>query len=173
MRRRHPHRPAQLALGLAATLTLACPSGGGPAGGGTPPPPTATAQAAAAAKHFGAVFAMQKNEPLAAACGRIQAEGATETVQVSGVIDSVCQKMGCWMVLRDGETKARVLMRNHEFFLPKDVAGRRAVVEGELKVRELSENLAKHYEEDRGGDPSKVTGTAREHTLVAAGVAID
>ena len=55
--------------------------------------------------------------------------------------------MGCWMRLSDGTNTTRV-KTNHDFFLPKDIAGQNAIVYGTFKVTEISEDDAKHYNEE-------------------------
>src|SRR5690606_6877092 len=55
-----------------------------------------------------------------------------QVVKTEGEITQVCQAMGCWMELRpDAESPGiRVPMANHSFFLPRDVTGHRATIEG-------------------------------------------
>jgi hypothetical protein len=117
---------------------------------------------------FGSPLSKTSAEPLATVAGRLGE--AAETVQVSGTVDSVCQKAGCWMVLKDGETTARIFTKGHGFFLPKDIAGQKALVEGEIKAKTISEKFAKHLEQDNGGDPDKVKGDQRELVMDATTV---
>jgi hypothetical protein len=95
-----------------------------------------------------------------------------KTVRVEGVVRKACQRKGCWMELAEGEKGAgvRVTFKDYGFFVPVDSAGALARVEGVVKVSELSEDMAKHYESEgaivpRGGD-----GKPREVQLVATGV---
>lgn len=68
-----------------------------------------------------------------------------QVVRTEGEISAVCQNMGCWMELRDERARAvRVPMAGHSFFLPRDVSGRRALVEGPLNVRPLSAAEREH-----------------------------
>jgi hypothetical protein len=68
-----------------------------------------------------------------------------QVVRTEGEISAVCQSMGCWMELRDERSRAvRVPMAGHAFFLPRDVSGRRALVEGPLQVRPLSAAEREH-----------------------------
>ena len=83
-----------------------------------------------------------------------------------------CQKKGCWMELASSDKGAgvRVTFKNYGFFVPLDAAGSAARVEGVVKVSELTEDMARHYEAEgaivpRGGD-----GKPREVQLVASGV---
>jgi len=121
--------------------------------------------------HFGGAFALGEAKPL----GQVLAsatDGQELNVRVSGQIDKVCQKMGCWMVVRDGTTEARVVMKDHAFTIPVDSKGKPAQVEGLLKVKVFTEAQAKHLAEDGGADPSKVTGETKEFILTATAVEI-
>lgn len=95
-----------------------------------------------------------------------------KTVRVEGQVRKACEKKGCWMELAEGAKGAgvRVTFKDYGFFVPLDAAGSSARVEGVVKVTELSESMAKHYEAEgalvpRGGD-----GKPREVQLVATGV---
>lgn len=52
-------------------------------------------------------------------------------VKLTGNIESVCQMTGCWMdmELGNGET-VHVTFKDDAFLLPKDAAGKKAVIEG-------------------------------------------
>ena len=138
-----------------------CPHGGGE---GEEPQGPATGEG-----HFGAPFQLADATPL----GKAIEAGAGETpVKVSGTVEAVCQKKGCWMVVKDGTESARVLMKDHGFAVPMDSRGKSVVVEGTLTSREFDEAQVKHLEADRGGDPSKVSGTRKEHVLTASAIEI-
>lgn len=121
--------------------------------------------------HFGGAFAIDQSKPLGAVLAGAT-DGQELTVRVSGQIDKVCQKMGCWMVVKDGDVEARVVMKDHAFTVPLDSKGKPAQVEGVLKVRVYSEAQAKHLAEDGGEDPSKVQGEKKELVLTATAVEI-
>ena len=96
---------------------------------------------------------------------------AGKNVLVRGRLTDVCQKKGCWTILRDGESSVRVRFLDYAFFLPSDAVGREALVEGEVSVRVLSEKDARHYaEETAGGSPEEIHGPQREVGFVARGV---
>lgn len=118
--------------------------------------------------HFGAAFALGEAKPLS----EVLAAAPEGAVQVRGEIDSVCQKAGCWMVLKEGEMKARILMKDHGFTVPMDAKGKSAVVEGTLEARTFNEKEVKHLEKDGGGDPSAVSGERKEYVLTASGIKI-
>lgn len=130
-----------------------------------------TPPADAASTHFGRAFQLSENEPLSAAAARVG--DAEETVQVSGTVEAVCKKKGCWMELKDGDTSAKVFTYAGEFFLPVGTAkGRKAVVEGKLKVKTMTEKFAQHLAEDQGEDPSKVTGPQRKIVIEAESISL-
>jgi hypothetical protein len=121
--------------------------------------------------HFGSTFAVTEASPL----GKVAAtatDGQELTVRVTGTIDKVCQKKGCWMVVKDGDFQARVIMKDASFTVPLDSTGKPAQVEGTLKVKVFTEAQAKHLAEDGGQDPSTVTGEKKEFLLTATAVEI-
>jgi len=120
--------------------------------------------------HFGQAFTLSDREALQAAATRLNDSGGGEKVLVTGTVDSVCKKKGCWMVIKDGDVTARVFTHAGKFFMPTGTnKGRQAVVEGELKAKTMSEKFAKHLAEDKGEDPSEVTGPTKEWVIQATG----
>lgn len=97
-----------------------------------------------------------------------------KTVALSGTVRKACEKKGCWMELattKDAKGPGvRVTFKDYGFFVPLDSAGRTAQVEGTVKVAELSEATAKHYEGEGAQVPRGKDGKPREVQLVALGV---
>lgn len=95
-----------------------------------------------------------------------------KTVRVEGQVRKACQKKGCWLELAEGAQGAgvRVTFKDHGFFVPVDSAGASARVEGVVKVTELAESMAKHYEAEGALVPRGDDGKPREVQLVATGV---
>lgn len=92
-------------------------------------------------------------------------------VLVRGRLSDVCQRRGCWTVVRQGDVQVRVRFKDYGFFLPTDSTGSEAYIEGVVKVVTLSEKDARHYEsESRNGAPESVTGPVREVEFTASGV---
>lgn len=118
--------------------------------------------------HFGAVFALKEAKPLATVLAA--AKDQKDPVQVSGTVDSVCQKKGCWLVVKDGDAQARILMKDHSFTAPLDCKGKNVVVEGTLESRTFTEAQVKHLEKDAGKDPTGVAGERVEYVLTATGL---
>lgn len=86
---------------------------------------------------------------------------------INGRVSSVCQKMGCWMILADGEDFARVDFDNHSFLIPKDSAGK-AKVYGHLVKKVLTDEQIAHYESEGAKNLKKVS-----YELVADSVMLD
>ncbi|WP_154222003.1 DUF4920 domain-containing protein [Marinicella rhabdoformis] len=85
---------------------------------------------------------------------------------MTGRITKVCQKMGCWMILTDGDDFARVDFNDHAFLIPKDSSGE-ARVYGYLKAKELSDEQIAHYQSEGAGELPK-----KSYEIVADSVMI-
>jgi len=97
-----------------------------------------------------------------------------KTVLLEGRVRKACERKGCWMELAaDDQPKSpgvRVTFKDYGFFVPLDSAGAQARVEGVVKVAELSEGHASHYESEGAVVPRGTDGKPREVQLVATGV---
>ena len=129
-------------------------------------------QALPSGKDFGAGITLEA--PLALSRGMLQPEDHTETpVLVRGRISDVCQRKGCWTILREGDSIVRVRFKDYGFFLPGDISGQEALVEGVVTIRTMSEREARHLAaETRGGKPDEVDGPQHEIGFVATGVRV-
>ena len=97
--------------------------------------------------------------------------GETTAHRMTGIIQEVCQKKGCFMVLAEGSHYARVTFQDYGFFVPKDSSGRNAVVYGTLTRQTLSKDEANHYETDVGRTGNHA-GDVDEYSIVARSVRI-
>ncbi|MEQ9404529.1 MAG: DUF4920 domain-containing protein [Cyclobacteriaceae bacterium] len=91
--------------------------------------------------------------------------------KITGTVESVCQMKGCWMTIKNDQNQSiRVTFKDYGFFVPKDIAGREVIIEGNAIKTELEEDMAKHYAEDAGKeyDPSM----KNEVSIVASGVLV-
>lgn len=119
---------------------------------------------------FGAGLTLSEATPLAEVV-RAPEDFEQRRILLHGKISDVCQRKGCWVVLRDGGEHVRVRFHDYSFFLPTDAAGAEAFVEGLVKVEELSEKAARHYaSESVDGDPDSISGPQREIGFTATGV---
>lgn len=121
---------------------------------------------------------------------KITAEGATNaynlaadhtkangfTGKVSGTVTGVCQAKGCWMTLDTGNgTTMMVTFTDYGFFVPKDITGKTAVIEGKAEIRTVSVDEQRHLAADAGKPQSeidKITQPKEELRFVADGVLI-
>jgi hypothetical protein len=97
-----------------------------------------------------------------------------KSVKIEGTVSKVCTVKGCWFVVRDDESDQtiRITSKGYRFFVPSDAKGQRATLEGDLSVKTLSEEEAKHLVADSGGDPGTVTGPQKEVQIAAVSVEI-
>jgi hypothetical protein len=143
-----------------------CPHGAGAGHEGGEPQGPATGTG-----HFGAPFS-KTDEPVALGQVLAAAEPPKDSVLIKGQVEAVCQKKGCWMVVKDGNESARVLMKDHSFAVPMDCRGKDVTVEGTLATRTFNEDQVKHLAKDGGGNPDEVSGERTEHVLTASGILI-
>lgn len=95
-------------------------------------------------------------------------------ILATGRVRAACTAKGCWMELAPSMEKeapgSRVTFKDYGFFVPLDSAGKTAKVEGVVKVAQLDEARAKHYEAEGASVPKGKDGKYREVQLVASGV---
>lgn len=72
-------------------------------------------------------------------------------IKLSGTIEEVCQKKGCWMNMNIGNGESmRVRFKDYAFFVPKDAAGKSVFIEGYAYTDTTTVAELKHYAEDAG-----------------------
>lgn len=98
-------------------------------------------------------------------------------IKVKGVVVEVCQSKGCWMTIDMGEDETmRVKFKDYGFFVPKDAAGKTAIMHGVVKKEMISVEELQHLAEDGGKSKeeiAKITEPQEELTFMADGVIID
>jgi hypothetical protein len=73
----------------------------------------------------------------------------TVAVKVKAKVLEVCSKKGCWMTFKvDDKNDAFVKMKDYAFFVPLDLIGKTAVLDGKAYVKTTSVAELKHYAED-------------------------
>ncbi len=105
---------------------------------------------------------------------------ADKFVRVCGKIDTVCAHKGCWIRLT-GPTGGETLFVKFTCpvggrLVPMEAEGRLAVVEGTLKLTEISEDEARHYAEDADASAdeiAKIVGPQKLINLHAPAAKID
>ncbi len=139
-----------------------------PAGAQSQP---AEPQAEAPWQHFGEAFTVASSVPAASVLGD-PAPHAEGPVRLTGELSEVCQKMGCWAVVRDGAGQSiRITMKDHAFGIAKDARGKACDVEGQLVKKDVDPAKLAHYESE-GGTHNPEAGKAEAWELVASSVAI-
>ncbi len=95
-----------------------------------------------------------------------------KTIALEGTVRKACSTKGCWMELATSEKGpgVRVTFKDYGFFVPPSSAGKVARVEGQVKLAELSEERARHYEGEGAIVPRGKDGKPREVQLVAYAV---
>ncbi len=97
-------------------------------------------------------------------------------VAVKGKIAQVCQAEGCWIKLKNeaGED-VFVKFKDHAFLVPKDLAGKQAIVYGTAVKKTVSVDERRHLAEDAGAskeDMAAINEPREELRIEATGVRI-
>lgn len=78
-------------------------------------------------------------------------------VKLSGVVNSSCQKKGCWMKMDMGNgEEMRVSFRDYGFFVPTNLGGESAVIEGIAFIDTIDVPFLKHLAEDAGKSQEEI-----------------
>jgi hypothetical protein len=95
---------------------------------------------------------------------------------VTGTVKQVCKSEGCWLRLDDGSKDGiMVKMKDHSFFVPKDIDGKTVYVSGKAVRKTTSVKELQHYAEDAGKSKeeiAKITEPKVEITMEATGVKV-
>ena len=96
-----------------------------------------------------------------------------KTVKMTGVVTQVCQAKGCWFEVAPSDKSRGVRIRSADYtiFVPRDSAGRTAVVEGTFRTTTLSAQEARHLAED--GAKVAGDGKAAQKEFQMAAVAVE
>ena len=103
-------------------------------------------------------------------------DSTKKDMKVTGEVVLVCQKKGCFMNLAmpNGETMY-VNFKDYAFFMPKDLAGKKVVIDGFAERKETSVEDLKHFAEDAKKSKeeiAKITKSKKEIVFEAKGVVI-
>jgi len=96
--------------------------------------------------------------------------------KVVGKVKEVCKAEGCWIKLerKDGST-VMVRAKDHAFVMPTSIEGKTVVVEGIASVKEVTEEMRKHYAEDAGKSKkeiAKIKGSEKDVQMAAKSVMV-
>lgn len=97
-------------------------------------------------------------------------------MKVEGEVVTVCKKKGCFMKLKtaNGETMM-VKFKDYAFFMPKDIEGRKVVIDGFAQRKITSVEDLQHYAKDAKKSEeeiAKITQPKKEIVFEAKGVVL-
>jgi len=93
-------------------------------------------------------------------------------IRVEGTIKEVCQHKGCWLKLTDGTKEITIRFKDYGFFVPKDAATSKVIVQGiftmepDMHVEHEAEEQAEGKEHAEGNEH----GEEKEHAEKAEDV---
>lgn len=102
-------------------------------------------------------------------------ENLGKTVRLKAHVIKVCKVKGCWMIIQSAKNSARVTFKDYGFFVPKNSAGKKVILEGIMTETVITEADARHYAEDDGKSKKeieKIKGDQKEYSFVATSVTI-
>lgn len=105
----------------------------------------------------------------------VASEGKKVEVKIKGEVVEVCQEMGCWIKIRNGNDLVTVKMKGHKWFVPKALAGKTIVLEGTAEFKVTSVDDLKHFAEDAGKSKAEVDAIKepkKEVMVVARGILV-
>lgn len=96
--------------------------------------------------------------------------------QVKGKVVEVCKAEGCWIRLQKADgSSMMVRAKDHAFLMPENIVGKTVLVDGSAMVKEVSEEMRKHYAEDAGkskAEIAKIKGPDKDVQFSARGVKV-
>lgn len=94
--------------------------------------------------------------------------------KIEGQVTEVCQAKGCWMILVDGDSYARVMFEDYGFFVPIETSMQRTRIYGVLSEQVLSGAQADHFAQDAGAQSTlELQGEVREYSIMARSVELE
>lgn len=105
---------------------------------------------------------------------QFMADKEKATVKLTGTVAECCQHSGCWMDIDLGNGNVmNVAFLDGKYTIPKDAAGKTAVIEGTASKKLLSVDRLKAFAQDEGKSQAEIdaiTEPAWEYSFVASGV---
>lgn len=96
--------------------------------------------------------------------------------QVKGKVVEVCKAEGCWIRLQRADgTAMLVRAKDHAFLMPENIVGKTVLIEGNAVIKEVTEDMRKHYAEDAGKSKeeiAKIKGPEKDVQFAAKGVKV-
>jgi disulfide oxidoreductase YuzD len=96
--------------------------------------------------------------------------------QVKAKVVEVCKAEGCWIkVERKDGTSMMVRAKDHKFLMPENIVGKTVLIDGNATIKEVTEEMRKHYAEDAGKSKeeiAKIKGSEKDVQFAAKGVKV-
>lgn len=96
--------------------------------------------------------------------------------QVKGKVVEVCRAEGCWIRVQKADGSSMLVRsKDHAFLMPENIVGKTVLIEGNATVKEVSEEMRKHYAEDAGKpkeEIAKIKGPEKDVQFSARGVKV-
>jgi hypothetical protein len=105
---------------------------------------------------------------------KVLADKDSVHIKISGVVESICQKKGCWLKMDAGNGELMMVrFYDYGFFLPMDCAGKKIILEGNAFKSVTTVDELRHYAEDAGKSKeeiNKITDDEKQISFEATGV---
>ena len=98
---------------------------------------------------------------------------AGKDVIVSGKVDRICVKKGCWLNLGSDKEFVRVTFKDYGIFVPSSFLGKKVALKGVFDIKTESVQRRRHLMEDEGlsrEEIDKVTQPIKTYSIVASGI---
>jgi len=96
--------------------------------------------------------------------------------QVKAKVTEVCKAEGCWIKVQKADgSSMMVRAKDHKFLMPENIVGKTVLIEGSATVKEVTEEMRKHYAEDGGKSKeeiAKIKGSEKDVQFAAKGVKV-
>ena len=121
---------------------------------------------------------VSKNETAAIAPDEIKAKLVDNQYEglVKAKVVEVCKAEGCWIkVQKNDGTTMMVRAKDHAFLMPENIVGKTVLIEGAATVKEVSEEMRRHYAEDAGKSKKEIAsikGSEKDVQFAARGVKV-
>jgi hypothetical protein len=100
----------------------------------------------------------------------------SENVAVKGLVTDVCEKRGCWLMIKtENGSSFFVKMKDYAFFVPTSLKGKNVVLEGNAEKKITSVDDLKHYAKDAKRSKAEIdaiTSPKEEIRFIADGIKV-
>jgi disulfide oxidoreductase YuzD len=126
----------------------------------------------------GVVYGVVTNDDKSIAAEEVKSKLVNDQFegQIKAKVLEVCKAEGCWIkVERKDGTPMMVRAKDHKFLLPENIVGKTVLIEGNASVKEVTEDMRRHYAEDAGKSKeeiAKIKGSEKDVQFAAKGVKV-